>query len=1446
MGFTSDEYLAKLGFDSSDMEGSVQRLITLTGALSASFPALERELSKVERLMLSTSTGTKKQAIADRQAAQAARERAAAMKQVETNLRALERRSEFVNTGLSSSLGRPDSGYRPTTFGKIENTDAQATKKAAEAQKSLTAEIKATEQARKAELAALRAAIQGRYADQSAAEADQAAQEKAYEAHIRGLSRARYAVYDLSNAALVGGAALVGMAALGAKAAIDMQRDFAQVVRTTGAAGTSVGRLREEFRDLYTSIPASYQSLTEIGALGGQLDIPISRLKEFTRVTTEFSATTDVAVDQAATAFGRLDELLPDVAGNYEGLADSILKVGVNSVATESQIISITSQIAPLANVAKLSSQETIGLAGALASLGVAPENARGNVTRLFGLIDSAVATGGSRLDDFAKLSGRTSDQFVSDWQTAGKSQGALLDLFVGINQQGRSTTAVLQDIGLTATRDQVTFSKLAQNTDLWANSVRNAENAGGELEQQYSVISSTVSAKLQVLTNNFNQLVATVSSSAGGIGLLIDPLIGLLSYLDRLASNPGAATIATLGLALTGVAGVTLLVTGLLGRLVGNYYAGVTAAAELTGQTSLLTAAKRIATGQVNLFSIGLRSESAAAREAAAAQNTLAAATSGASAAATSAAASTAALTGANAAAAAGMKTATNWAGRLSGILGRGGIVGSLILAIPLVFDFGNAIADWATDGTQAAAGLNKTTADYLKLLKSGGGQEALQNLVNNASELGSVGSDNFVRFLRDISFSAGGIRAVEEQLTAVDGALAELAQTDAAQANDALNYLAVELGKAGFSAEEFRNYFSQSTAALEDGTLIIEQAARAQEDLTEQIRDTISANTEFLSGYVNVQRSLRSLGQGFGRDGFDLSGISEAGIGNLDKLLNVVEAIADQTPGDSATIVANFQALYSTLVRAGAPTQALQFLQDAISQLLASNGGEVGRATIGFESFFGGISDGAAEAEKASKSARQEIRTLVDYANDLSGVLNRSFEIRFGGLQGQDAIASGWNRISEGIQSAKDQILDYNDGIADAEQELVDLNVRMREYQATLQEISADRAVNEYFLRVANRFGNTLRAGQISADIAKNEADAANVRNSMQKAEQDRVSTQKEILDLNKQIADAQERANFTLTGNTAAAIANRAALLGVIGDYNSYITALATAGTDSETLKRIAGDLQDQFVNQADQAGLSGAQIDLYSGTFGDLKTAIENVPKDITVNGDPDPAIQALNEFKARYYQDKAIVESSPITVPFSIPKPDFATPLREGLNEAQQAMNQWQQESKKGGGIGSVSFLDLIGGFFGAFNWDPLRPFTDREGFVNAILKNYGLGGGARRGSGGSYASGTAWTGSGPANRIAGVVHNREAVLNQRATSMIPSQWINAWNQGRQPVMPTVAIQGGSAGGSAVTDLGSKTMRELSQIMAMMRTILGDDAIAGMVDRAHSSVRSVGG
>src|SRR5690606_16545289 len=149
------------------------------------------------------------------------------------------------------------------------------------------------------------------------------------------LPRLRYALYDVSSSLTLADDGMLALSGSVLGRATTMDREFADVVRTTEVylddTGEAARELRAEFDQLFSTMPASWGVLTEIGTLAGQLNIASGSVAEFTKLVAQFAATTDVSVEDSATAFGRLAELLDVPASEFENLGSSILAVGVNS-----------------------------------------------------------------------------------------------------------------------------------------------------------------------------------------------------------------------------------------------------------------------------------------------------------------------------------------------------------------------------------------------------------------------------------------------------------------------------------------------------------------------------------------------------------------------------------------------------------------------------------------------------------------------------------------------------------------------------------------------------------------------------------------------------------------------------------------------------------------------------------------------------------------------------------------------------------------------------------------------------------------------------------------------------------------------------------------------------------------------------------------------------------
>jgi TP901 family phage tail tape measure protein len=1005
------------------------------------------------------------------------------------------------------------------------------------------------------------------------------------------LPRLRYALYDVSQSVAVVSLAMVALAAAPFAVAISWERAFADVRRTTDGTAPQLSALNAEFVKLAQTIPLSFKGLTEIGSLAGQLDVPINDVAEFTELVAKFSATTDVSIDASATAFARLTTLLEPLEGGYNALGSSILKVGVNSIATESQIISISTQIAGVAAQAGLSADEVFGLSAAIASVGIQPELARGTITRLFGEIGRAVSTGGTALQDFGAISGKSGEEFARAWETA--PMEALLGVLDGIgNRSGPDAEKALRDLGITSVRDVPAILRLAQNTDLLRSNLSDAATGaaeGSELNRQYGIVANTVAEKLTLLNNNFQALLATTGDSATSIGWVIDGLNGMLQEITAIAADPFWSVIVGGSVALVGLAGI-------LGLL-------VAAAIRTTASMAALATAQ----AELNITTLGLRGSMAA----------LIPQILGSGASATTA---TAAIRGLSVA----MRALT--------------VVGVALIAV----EAATGLAEWGREALGASDSVENLTqklgeaseagTDFGEVFSSanvGGDPLGLGKLVSGNNLAGvdnvlaagaSFGSDlqksiydGFgygltTQGLLDNILGIGPGQNFDE-LDKIDEALASLVSggnmAEALAGFDSLMSRATELG---LDTEQLASTFTKFNTALgESGVagarsaLAAEANAAATEDFAASLEATSAAMAELVDdvfGGVNAARQINDELAALGGTLFDVGAQSAF---TSDDFQSLISTIIDQSGGASAA-AGNLQGLFNSLVQGGyASAEQLGYLNQVIAQLVSLSGQAAPTASFfdisALATGFDGASVAAQKTASSTRSVAKEVRTLLDYASDLSGVFERAFDIRFGSQLSIDSVTSSWR----------------------------DLNDEMDDYRRKVNELTADRAVKQYFLSIAESYGDTLRAGVLRSELEGIDSD----------------------------LAEATAGVSTELNGNSKAAIENRKRITDLVSGYQDYITKLASSGASQDVLNAAVAQSKNDFLAQATALGYSTAQLQPYVAGFEDMAVAIGRIPRNITVDINTDPAEQALKEFFAKVKSTGAGGYGGGVTVPVRV-------------------------------------------------------------------------------------------------------------------------------------------------------------------------------------------------
>ena len=251
-------------------------------------------------------------------------------------------------------------------------------------------------------------------------------------------------------------------------------------------------------------------------------------------------------------------------------------------------------------------------------------------------------------------------------------------------------------------------------------------------------------------------------------------------------------------------------------------------------------------------------------------------------------------------------------------------------------------------------------------------------------------------------------------------------------------------------------------------------------------------------------------------------------------------------------------------------------------------------------------GLGGGLDDVGSAADTAAEKIYTLVDYANDLSSVWKRAFDIRFSGQQTFDDIENSLQKM--------------RDAAADSAKKVRDLQLNVRSLTADISGLKSDIGILEYYLKIAREYGDTKRATALEAELAKKRAELA--------------EKTADLSDKSKELKTEQDSQSKSLTGGTAAARANRAEILALVQQYQAHIQKLAESGMSQEQLAIETEKLRQDFIKQATQLGFNRRELERYAQGFNDVQVAISRVPRNITVNANANPALQALAEFAAR--------------------------------------------------------------------------------------------------------------------------------------------------------------------------------------------------------------------
>lgn len=1051
--------------------------------------------------------------------------------------------------------------------------------------------------------------------------------ERAAAAAHANLIRARYALYDVAAEGRRVGLVMTGLGLAAIKVGADFEAAFVDVQRTTGLTGTALGNLRDSLIEISQTSPISFKDITAIATLGAQMGIASGNIDEFAATVTKFSAVTGVTGESAAMSFGKIAQLLPDVGKEYDKLASSVLYVGRNSVATEEQILTLTSQIAAATNQAGFLASETVGLAAALSSLGIAPEQARGVVLRLFADFDKVMAENGRTLRDYAALMGMTAAEVSTLWKTDAPTFFLEFTKALGnTSNSAEELNGILSALGIVETREVNVLQRLAGSHKLTEELMAQAGVAYGEnsdLADQYAQKAETLDAKLQKLGNNLTALVAAIGS---GIGEFIKPLVDLLSgFIAMVTNNPIAASFGAIALAVSAGIGIFILYKAAIAQAMASIFAMKTTMTELSIDSAQLSLTLGGLSNALGLLTGRTVQQTAA-------QTRLSISTK---------------LTSANL------------------LLMRDSIISTAAGMTKSIASAGAMIAAFIALQIQSAAvndELKKTSANLKQIGDDASKSLSDIKLLENVKLFGSWEQDysqiqNDLKMLTlppnlggsvlEMFGGKSGLTQAKENIAALDAQLASMVSAgNANRAKELFDIVSSQALESGLSQKFLNEQLTEYQSALVNAPTDLQGLTDAEElaavtgselsdVITNQLKESMIGSNEQT---LNFADSIFDFTKALADSGGTMSVWSEAGRKANTSFGRLIETIAEASGNNMAVAIQMVAAAIGQIEKSGGDATAqVQGLVERINALyglqldgstvtsiaqlqtlIANTGGiaEMTRLEIAAMLGGGGFTELMAKAFDAAKkaatsagsTAKKQIRTINDFASDLKRVMSDIYDRAFSLKKSSDGFNMGWIDAKKKVEDAKEAIKDLNDEISG---------------------LNADKGILTYQLGIAEKYGDVLRVAKIKAQIAK---------------------LDKDITGKNEALKDAQDATSTSLKDNTKAAIENREMLRGqvegaqdLIAAYASTVQANGKLPTAAQ-IKKYTADIVTTFNQQATAIGFSASELTAYTKIITGFGTAAGKIEKP-NIKVSVDPVKTAMDAYLAEKKETKATVTPS---------------------------------------------------------------------------------------------------------------------------------------------------------------------------------------------------------
>lgn len=309
--------------------------------------------------------------------------------------------------------------------------------------------------------------------------------------------------------------------------AIAWESEFAGVEKTVEGTDAELAGLEDTLLGMHRTMPVARADLAGIAEAAGALGIKTGAIDEFTETVAMIGETTNVSSDMAASALGKLSNVLGLTVDDYDNFGAALVDLGNKGASTEQEILAIAERAGAGASLIDIAADATLGWSAAVANLGIEAEAGGSALQRIFLGAAEHVGKAGDELAAMARTAGMSASEFARAFDE--DASGALERFIAGLGVMSQTQQIAMLDLlGFGDIRISRTILGLAGNVDNLSDSLEIGAEGWADntaLTEEYGKRVETVASQIEMLGNRFGDLGRRIGESQGGP---VDLFLGL------------------------------------------------------------------------------------------------------------------------------------------------------------------------------------------------------------------------------------------------------------------------------------------------------------------------------------------------------------------------------------------------------------------------------------------------------------------------------------------------------------------------------------------------------------------------------------------------------------------------------------------------------------------------------------------------------------------------------------------------------------------------------------------------------------------------------------------------------------------------------------------------------------------------------------------------------